>query len=117
MYRLISLLPLAVLASGCAMAQAPKPIEDVEPEVTKEVAAAVAGLAGGPALASAALPATEGAALLRACPVPAPLELLRRSVDGEERTYLYRVRCDSALLVSATYGKSRAIKRLQVKAE
>jgi hypothetical protein len=115
MYRLFSLLPLAVLASGCAMAQAPKPIEDVEPEVTQEVAAAVARLAADPA--PSVLPAAEGASLLRACPVPAPLELLRRSVDGEERTYLYRVRCGSALLVSATYGKSRAIKRLQVKPE
>ena len=116
MYRLISLLPLAALASGCALAQAPKPIEDVEPEVTKEVTAAVAGLAN-PALTSTALPAAEGASLLRGCTAPAPLELLRRSVDGEERTYLYRVRCGGALLVSATYGKSRAIKRLQVKPE
>jgi hypothetical protein len=113
MHRLFSLLTLAALASGCAMAQVPKPIEDVEPEVTQEVSAAVARLAAEQAIA----PAAEGAALLRACPVPAPLELLRRSVDGEERTYLYRVRCGSALLVSATYGKSRAIKRLQVKPE
>jgi hypothetical protein len=117
MYRLLSLLPLAALACGCAMAQAPKPIEDVEPEVTKEVAAAVAGLAADTAPAQSVLPAAEGAALLRACPDPAPLELLRRSVDGEERTYLYRVRCGNALLVSATYGKSRAIKRLKVTSE
>ncbi|MFS2006253.1 hypothetical protein ACEN9F_21795 [Duganella sp. CT11-25] len=113
MHRLFSLLTLAALASGCAMAQAPKPIEDVEPEVTQEVSAAVARLAAEQTIA----PAAEGAALLRACPVPTPLELLRRSVDGEERTYLYRVRCGGALLVSATYGKSRAIKRLQVKPE
>lgn len=116
MYRLLSLLPLAALACGCAMAQAPRPIQDVEPEVTKEVAAAVAGLAAD-ASAQPVLPAAEGAVLLRACPVPAPLELLRRSVDGEERTYLYRVRCGNALLVSATYGKSRAIKRLKVTSE
>jgi hypothetical protein len=103
MYKLFSLLAPAALACGCAMAQAPKPIEDVEPEVTREVAAA--------------LPKAEGAALLRACPAPAPLELLRRSVDGEERTYTYRARCGGALLVSATYGKSRAIKRLTVTAE
>jgi hypothetical protein len=120
MIRLFSLLSLAVLASGCALAQAPKPIEDVEPEVTKEVTAAVAGLAANPAnpaVASTALPAAEGASLLRACAAPAPLQLLRRSVDGEERTYVYRMRCDGALLVSATYGKSRSIKRLQVKPE
>jgi len=115
MYRLFSLLLPVALASGCAMAQAPKPIEDVEPEVTKEVAAAVANMAVDPAAA----PVAEGAPLLRACPAQAapPLELLQRTVDGEERTYVYRTRCGKALLVSATYGKSRAIKRLTVKAE
>jgi hypothetical protein len=112
MYRLISLLPLAALValtSGCAMAQAPKPIEDVEPEVTREVAAAIARQAAGPE--------ADGAALVRACPAAPPLELLKRSVDGEERTYVYRARCGSALLVTATYGKNRAIKRLVVKPE
>ncbi|MBV6323938.1 hypothetical protein [Duganella violaceipulchra] len=111
MHRLFSLLLPVALASGCAMAQALKPIEDVEPEVTKEVAAAVAHMAVDPA--------AEAAPLLRACPAQAapPLELLQRTVDGEERNYLYRTRCGKALLVSATYGKSRAIKRLTVKAE
>ncbi len=111
MSRLFSLLLPVALASGCAMAQAPKPIEDVEPEVTRQVAAAVANMALDPA--------AEGAALLRACPARAapPLELLQRTVDGEERSYLYRTRCGKALLVSATYGKNRAIKRLTVKAE
>ena len=109
MYRFFSLLPLAALVSGCAMAQAPKPIGDVEPEVTREVAAAMAK--------QAADPAAESAALVRACPAAPPLELLKRSVDGEERTYVYRARCGGALLVTATYGKSRAIKRLQVTPE
>ncbi|GJJ02809.1 hypothetical protein RugamoR64_33470 [Duganella rhizosphaerae] len=111
MYRLFSLLLPVALASGCAMAQAPKPIEDVEPEVTQQVAAAVANMAVDPA--------AEAAPLLRACPAQAgpPLELLQRTVDGEERSYLYRTRCGKALLVSATYGKNRAIKRLTVKAE
>ena len=115
MHRSISLLPLAALAalvtlaSGCAMAQAAKPIEDVEPEVTREVAAAIARQAAGPE--------ADGAALVRSCPAVAPLELLKRSVNGEERTYIYRARCGGALLVTATYGKSRAIKRLQVTPE
>jgi hypothetical protein len=112
MNRLISLLPLAALAgltAGCAMAQAPKPIEDVEPEVTREVAAAIAK--------QGADPAADGATLVRACPAAPPLELLKRSVDGEERTYVYRARCGNTLLVTATYGKSRAIKRLLVKPE
>jgi hypothetical protein len=109
MYRLISLLPVVALASGYAMAQASKPIEDVEPEVTREVAAAIAKQAAGPE--------ADGAALARACPAAPPMELLKRSVDGEERTYVYRARCGSALLVTATYGKNRAIKRLQVTPE
>lgn len=111
MYRLFSLLLPVALASGCAMAQAPRPIEDAEPEVTRQVAAAVANMAVDPA--------AEAAPLLRACPAQAapPLELLQRTVDGEERTYLYRARCGKGLLVSATYGKNRAIKRLTVKAE
>ncbi|OFA02340.1 hypothetical protein [Duganella sp. HH101] len=111
MQRLFSLLLPLALASGCALAQAPRAIEDVEPEVTQQVAAAVAKMAVDPA--------AEGAALLRACAAQAapPLELLRRTVDGEERTYLYRTQCGKPLLVSATYGKNGAIKRLQLKAE
>ncbi|MQA23017.1 hypothetical protein [Rugamonas rivuli] len=109
MQRLFSLLLPLALASGCALAQAPKAIEDVEPEVTQQVAAAVAKMAIDPA--------AEGAALLRPCASPPPLELLRRTVDGEERTYLYRTQCGKPLLVSATYGKNGAIKRLQLKTE
>ena len=117
MQRVLSLALAAALAAGCALppAQAQRAaapaaaIEDVEPEVTKEVAAALArkgAEAGAPE-----------AALLRACPAPLQLELLRRSTDGEERSYLYRVRCPAPLLASATYGKNAAIKRLTVQAE
>lgn len=99
------------LAAGCAWsapdAQAVKAIEDMEPEVTKDVAAALARKA-------AELAATPEAALLRACPASPALELLRRSVDGEERSYVYRARCPAPLLVTATYGKGGAIKRLAV---
>ena len=117
MQRVLSLALAAALAAGCALppAQAQRAaapaaaIEDVEPEVTKEVAAALARK-GGEA-------GTAEAALLRACPAPVQLELLRRSVDGEERSYLYRVRCPAPLLASATYGKNAAIKRLTVQAE
>ncbi len=114
MHRLYSPLmagALVALASGCAMAQAPTPIEDVEPEVTRQVAAAVAAMAADPAAAEAPL--------LRACPAKAAprLELLQRTVDGEERSYLYRARCGKALLVTATIGKNRAIKHLRLKTE
>lgn len=99
----------ATVESGAAAAAAAVPIEDVEPEVTKEVGAALArkGAEAG----------TAEAALLRACPAPLQLELLRRSTDGEERSYLYRVRCPAPLLASATYGKNAAIKRLTLQAE
>jgi hypothetical protein len=117
MRRLLSLTLAAALATGCALppAQAQRAaapaaaIEDAEPEVTKDVAAALArkGAEAG----------TPDAALLRACPAPLQLELLRRSVDGEERSYLYRVRCPAPLLASATYGKNGAIKRLTLQAE
>ncbi|WP_377702018.1 hypothetical protein [Pseudoduganella sp. UC29_71] len=121
MRRLLSLTLAAALAAGCALppAQAQRAaapaaapaaaIDDVEPEVTKDVAAALArkGAEAG----------TPDAALLRACPAPLQLELLRRSVDGEERSYLYRVRCPAPLLASATYGKNGAIKRLTLQAE
>ena len=123
MRRVLTLTLTCALAAGCALspaqarraAAAPAavaaaaPIEDVELEVTREVAAALArkgAEAGAPE-----------AALLRACPAPLQLELLRRSTDGEERSYLYRVRCPAPLLASATYGKNAAIKRLTVQAE
>ncbi|MYN16337.1 hypothetical protein GTP81_06190 [Rugamonas sp. FT107W] len=111
MARLFIPLLTVALASGCAMAQVPGPIEDAEPEVTRQVAAAVAAMAADPA--------AEEAPLLRACPAKAapPLELLQRTVDGEERSYLYRARCGKALLVTATIGKNRAIKHLHVKTE
>jgi hypothetical protein len=117
MQRLISLTLASALAAGCALppAQAQRAavpaaaIDDVEPEVTKEVAAALAR--------KSAEAGTADAAQLRACPAPLQLELLRRSVDGEERSYLYRVRCPSPLLASATYGKNASIKRLTVQAE
>ena len=123
MRPLICLTLAAALASGCtlppAQAQhAPAPatahaaaaaIADVEPEVTKDVAAALARKA-----AEAGAPE---AAQLRTCPAPLQLELLRRSTDGEERSYLYRARCPAPLLVSVTYGTSATIKRLALQAE
>ena len=122
MRRVLTLTLTCALAAGCALpaAQAQRaaaapavaaaaPIEDAEPEVTREVGAAL-GRKGGEA-------GTAEAVLLRACPAPLQLELLRRSTDGEERSYLYRVRCPAPLLASATYGKNAAIKRLTVQAE
>jgi hypothetical protein len=86
-----------------------KPIDDMEPAVTQEVAAALARIAGDPQ--------AETAPLLRTCPSAVPLELLMRTVKGEERNYLYRARCGASLLVAVTYGKSATIKQLTVKKE
>jgi hypothetical protein len=103
------LLP-GLLVSGCAWSgqQAPpmKAIDDVEPAVTAEVAAALGRIAGDPQ--------ADTAPLLRACPSSMPLELLRRTVKGEERTYLYRALCPTNMLVTVTYGKAATIKQISV---
>lgn len=105
-----------LLIAGCAWsgrepsgARPMKPIDDVEPAVTAEVAETLARIAGDPQ--------AETAPLLRSCPAAVPLELLLRTVDGEERHYLYRARCGTALLIAVTYGKSAAIRQLTVKKE
>lgn len=113
MRHLVSVLLTGALAAGCAVAAPgeppPKAIDDVEPEVTREVAAALSRMAGDAG--------AEAAPLLRGCPAAVPLELLRRTTKGEERSYLYRGRCQAPLLVSVTYGKAANIKQLSVKAE
>jgi hypothetical protein len=112
--RITSTLCLAgLLVSACAWpGQEERPmkaIDDTEPAVTAEVAAALSRIAGDPQ--------AETAPLLRACPAAMPLELLLRTVKGEERTYLYRALCPTALLVTVTYGKSATIKQLAVRKE
>ena len=108
-----TLLLSGLLVSGCAWSEPPpRPmpaIEDTEPAVTAEVAAALARVAGDPQ--------ADTAPLLRACPSALPLALLQRSVKGEERTYLYRAPCPTPLLVTVTYGKAATIKQLTVKKE
>jgi len=99
-----------LLVSGCAwsgqQARPMKAIDDVEPAVTGEVAAALGRIAGDPR--------SETAPLLRGCPSAVPLELLLRTVKGEERTYLYRALCPVRMLVTVTYGKAATIKQLNV---
>lgn len=104
------LLVSGLLVSGCAWsgqeARPMKAIDDVEPAVTSEVAAALGRIADDAQ--------AESAPLLRACPSAVPLELLRRTVKGEERTYLYRALCPVTMLVTVTYGKAATIKQLSV---
>lgn len=109
--RIMSTLLLSgLLVSGCAWsgqeARPMKAIDDVEPAVTGEVAAALARIAGDAQ--------AETAPLLRGCPSAVPLELLQRTVKGEERTYLYRALCPVKMLVTVTYGKAATIKQLNV---
>lgn len=111
--RISPLFLSGLLVSACAWsgqeARPMKAIDDVEPAVTAEVAMALGRIAGDPQ--------AETAPLLRGCPAAVPLELLRRTVKGEERTYLYRARCPVNMLVTVTYGKAATIKQLQVAKE
>ena len=111
-----TLLLSGLLVAGCAWSgqggderRPMKAIDDVEPAVTAEVAAALGRIAADPQAASAPL--------LRGCPSTVPLELLQRTVKGEERNYLYRALCPTPMLVTVTYGKAATIKQLSVQKE
>jgi hypothetical protein len=126
-----TLVCMAVL-SACAQAQmpaaaqasatvpAPAAIADTEPEVTRQVAAMLQQF-GQDALpreqltdkAQAALAAPGQGAALRACPIPLALDLLARSTKGEDRNYVYRVRCGAApLIAEISFNKAARVDRL-----
>lgn len=125
---------IALLLSACAQAPGPVPaaaparaaIADAEPDVTAQVQAILARMAGGTLApdaltdnARAAMPAgglqAMGAALRR-CGGPPALELLERSTKGEDRLYLYRAPCaGKPLLVEMGFAKGARINRLQVR--
>lgn len=140
--------PLIVLLAGCAQARQPAPatplattpatapatapslaaapIDDMEPDVTRQVAALLAQLdnaalapeqLGGQARADLG-PAEQRAlgALLRPCGGQPALALLARSTRGEVRQYRYRATCAGALLLlEIDLGKGARINRLQLR--
>lgn len=135
----VTALMLAALLSACAQAQppaapAPSPataparpaLQDMEPDVTRQVQdlladAAQARLApdvlterARSALAPARLQALGNS--LKACGTLGPLELLDRQTKGEDRMYVYRAPCaGKPLLVEIDFGKGSRVSRLEVR--
>ena len=116
-----TLLFSASLCWGCA-AQA---IPDVEPEVTAQVVHVLEGLADGkPAqerftergATYLAVPGLSSA--LKGCGRPLSLELLSRNVNGEDRLYVYRAKCQPrALRIAIDFNKAARINRLELAPE
>ncbi len=121
------------LLFGCAQAGVTTPtlkqaqtIEDMEPDVTRQVGEVLAQLADGKVprerfteRASEALDAAAASALatqLRPCPRPIVLALLERSTKGEDRQYLYRAACGQKdLPIEIVFNKAARINKLAVR--
>jgi hypothetical protein len=106
----------------------PKPIPDLEPEVTGQIGAMLAQLATGAlpdgpwtdrqraALSPEALQSLG--ALLRPCPQAFHLDLLERHTKGEDRQYLYRIGCGpTPLLMAVDFNKAARINKLEIHRE
>lgn len=100
-------------------------IPDVEPEVTVQVADVLEGLADGKTVAErftergATYLADPGLpALIKGCSRPLALELLSRNVNGEDRLYVYRAKCQpQALRIAIDFNKAARINRLELAPE
>jgi len=110
---------LALLCSSAGAA----PV-DQEPTVTAEVADTLQAIAAGQPpqrftdRGAQDLAAPGLAALLQGCARPPALELLQRTVDGEDRRYVYRTRCGARTLhITVVYNKAARINRLQIEPE
>jgi hypothetical protein len=98
---------------------------DAEPDVTAQVVDVLEGLADGkPAQErftekGASYLAVPGlSASLRSCPRPLALELLARTVNGEDRMYVYRAKCrPQALRIAVDFNKAARINRLELAPE
>ncbi len=121
----------AATLSACAQAQppavaAPAAVQDMEPDVTRQVQALLAQ-AAGTGLAPDALTDNARAALdaarlqqigaaLKACGALPALELLERRTKGEDRMYVYRAPCaGKPLLVDIDFNKGGRVNRLVVR--
>ncbi len=118
----------APLQASAPAVRPAKPMPDEEPEVTRQVASLLAQLAQGqpePAryTARAAAELLPGAAQtltprMRECGIPVTLELLARTVDGEDRHYRYRLRCAGPpLLLDIVYNKAARVNALRLAPE
>ena len=104
------------------------PIQDNEPDVTRQVAGLLQQIGHGnpdranmTERAAAALDAAAASAMgaqLQPCPQPLALSLLERSTKGEDRQYLYRVACGAgSLLAEVDFNKAARINRLALRPE
>lgn len=100
-------------------------IPDTEPDVTAQVAEVLESVAdarpapdrfterGASYLTTPGLPA-----LMKGCPRPLALELLSRNVNGEDRLYVYRAKCQpQALRIAIDFNKAARINRLEMAPE
>lgn len=109
-------------APAAAPAQA---VPDLEPEVASQVADTLEGVADGRPdrerftdKGASYLAAPGLSAALTNCPRPFALVLLSRSVNGEDRLYVYRAQCrPRALRVAVDFNKAARINRLELAPE
>ena len=100
-------------------------IPDQEPDVTAQVAEVLESVADGKAEAerftergASYLAAPGLPALMKGCPRPLVLELLSRNVNGEDRLYVYRAKCQpQALRIAIDFNKAARINRLELAPE
>ena len=118
--------PAPAPAPQAAPAPRASPIEDVEPDTTRQVKEVLGQLANGKlererlterANEALAAPAVSSmGATLRSCNEPLGLELLERKTKGEDRQYLYRARCAGGdLFVEIDFNKAARINKLVVR--
>jgi hypothetical protein len=121
------------LLLGCAQARVPAApqagvaaIEDVEPDVTRQVKEVLGRVANGQLprerLTERASESLDKGvvdamgATLRSCNAPLALELVERKTFGEDRQYKYRAACaGGALQVEIDFNKAARINKLVVR--
>ncbi len=111
--------------SCCCLALPAQAIPDVEPDVTAQVVDVLEGLANGKAgqerftEKGASYLAVPGlSAVLQGCSRPFALELLSRNVNGEDRLYVYRAKCQpKPVRIAIDFNKAARINRLELAPE
>ena len=111
--------------AGLCWAAAAGAIPDEEPEVTAQVVEVLEGLADGKprqerfSERGATYLAVPGlSAMVKGCARPFVLELLSRNVNGEDRLYVYRAKCQpQAVRIAIDFNKAARINRLELAPE